>query len=548
MPFSLRFLRPRWQISSTCLILLLAVWFGFALNLGFWRFIAERIEITNGAMLWFAVSLPIFIFIIFVWFFSLLLIKPIARPLLVLLLLLSSATNYASFKLGVFIDSSMVRNVFESNAREAGDFATPSAFLWVFAAGMLPAAGLMLTRIQYHRPRMEILTRLVFAIAGALMLTLTAATSAKEYSSFFRNHNAARKLLNTVNYVYSTARYFQRRAKAERVFVRQDENVRAASHSTSDKTVLIFILGETARAANFSLQGYARETNPLLSRQNIVYFPDTSSCGTSTAVSVPCMLSPKGRRGFDVDAAEFSQNLLDMLADGGYAVSWWDNDDGCKGVCKRTPTRIMKKSGNPRHCEAHYCRDEVLLEGLEEKIKDAHGKAAIFLHTMGSHGPSYYQRYPESFKKFTPTCDTTDIQNCSRDEIVNTYDNTILYTDYIISSVIDVAKKFPEREISVIYVSDHGESLGESRIYLHGVPYSIAPEEQKRVPLLFWFSEKMKHLNRIDEDCLRGKAANETFSHDYIFHSVISLMNIETTLYRPEWDVFSGCRGKEKTR
>lgn len=533
----------QWQLSSTGLILWLAAYFGFALNLGFWRFIVERIEITNGAMLWFAVSLPVFVFVVFVWFFSLLLLKPVAKPLAVFLLLFSSATNYAMFKLGVFIDSEMVRNAFESNAREAGDFVTLSAFLWIFVGGMLPAVALMMTRITYRPPKREAMTRLAFAVAGALFLACVAATAAKEYAAFFRNHNAARKLVNTLNYVYSTARYFQLRARAKRVFVRQDENVRAAPRSGPEKTILVFIVGETARAANFSLQGYARETNPLLSRQDIVYFPNMYACGTSTAVSLPCMFSPKGRRGFDVDAAEFSQNLLDILADGGYAVSWWDNDDGCKGVCKRAPTRIMKKSGDPRHCEGSYCRDEVLLEGLEAKMREADGNTAIFLHAMGSHGPSYFQRYPERFRKFTPTCDTTDIQNCSREEIVNTYDNTILYTDYIVSSVIDVAKKFPEHEVAVIYVSDHGESLGENGIYLHGVPYAIAPEEQKRVPLLFWFSETMKRPGHLDENCLRRKAS-ETIAHDEIFHSVISLLKIETTLYRPEWDIFSGCDRK----
>ena len=521
---------PQWRISSTCLILCLSVYFGFALNLGFWRFIAQRIEITGGAMLWFAISL--------------LLIKFIGKPLIVFLLILSGMTNYAMFNLGVYIDSSMIRNVFESNAREAGDFVTASALVWVFATGVLPALALARIRIEYRPFLRESALRLVFIGAGVALLAGIAATAGKEYAAFFRNNNAARKLLNTFNYVYSTARYFQLRSQAKRVFVQLDTQVRAAPRPDAGQTVLIFILGETARAANFSLQGYARDTNPLLSRQNTVYFRDAYSCGTATAVSVPCLFSNQGRKKFDVDEAKYTQNLLDVLVQGGYEVLWLENDDGCKGVCDRVPTEDMTKPGDPRHCGKKYCRDGALLEGLETRVRNMRGNAAIFLHTMGSHGPSYYRRYPEHFRRFTPTCDTTDIQNCSREAIVNTYDNTILYTDYIISSVIDVAKRFPEMEISVIYVSDHGESLGENGVYLHGLPYAIAPEEQKHVPLLFWFSETMKRAGRIDENCLRRKAANETVSHDDLFHSVLSLLGVETTLYRPERDLLRGCQAK----
>jgi lipid A ethanolaminephosphotransferase len=534
--------RPKWHIASERLILLLAVWFGFALNLGFWRFIAERIEITGGAMLWFAISLLLFALVVFVWIFSLLLVNPVAKPLIVFLMLLSSAANYGMFRLGIYIDSDMMRNVLESNAREAADFLTPGALLWVFATGVLPAAALALARVEYRSFRREATTRLIFAAAGLTLLACIAATAGKEYAAFFRNHNQARKLVNTINYVYATVRHFQRQAESERAFVRLDASVRAAPWPNSEKTVLIFILGETARAASFSLQGYARETNPLMSRQDIVYFRNAYSCGTATAVSVPCLFSHAGRREFDVDTARHTQNLLDVLADGGYEILWRENDDGCKGVCARAPTEDVTKPGDPRHCEKNYCRDEVLLEGLEEKVKNAPGNLAIFLHAMGSHGPSYYRRYPERFKRFTPTCDTPDIQNCSREAIVNTYDNTILYTDYIVSSVIEVAKKFPQLEIGVIYVSDHGESLGENGAYLHGLPYVIAPDEQKHIPLLFWFSDTMKRLDRIDENCLRRKAASEEVAHDHLFHSIVSLLEVETSLYRPEWDIFNGCR------
>ncbi|MCL2644732.1 MAG: sulfatase-like hydrolase/transferase, partial [Betaproteobacteria bacterium] len=186
-----------------------------------------------------------------------------------------------------------------------------------------------------------------------------------------------------------------------------------------------------------------------------------------------------------------------------------------------------------------YCRDEVMLAKLEERINKHDKNEMIVLHTMGSHGPSYYQRYPKAFRQFTPTCDTSDIHRCSRDEIVNTYDNTILYTDYFLSSIIDFAKRFPDKEISILYVSDHGESLGENGVYLHGLPYAFAPQEQKQVPFFLWFSDAAQQ--RVNNACLENKAANEAVSHDHIFHSILGFLNIKTNLFDASLDIFQGC-------
>lgn len=167
------------------------------------------------------------------------------------------------------------------------------------------------------------------------------------------------------------------------------------------------------------------------------------------------------------------------------------------------------------------------------------------LHTMGSRGPTYYNRYPDEFKKFTPTCDTADIQNCSQESIVNTYNNTILYTDYIVSLAIDILKKFTQYESALIYVSDHGESLGENNIYLHGLPYNIAPVKQTQVPMLVWMSKTMQKLDFINYDCLKKKAKNGTFSHDNLFSSILGLLEVDSKIYRSEMDIFKECRTKQ---
>jgi lipid A ethanolaminephosphotransferase len=256
------------------------------------------------------------------------------------------------------------------------------------------------------------------------------------------------------------------------------------------------------------------------------------------------MFSHLGRTDFNAAEAKHTENLLDILKTAGYRIPWRDNDDGCKGVCGRAEVQSMVKINNPKYCNGKYCHDEALLDGLPELLADIKQDTLIVLHTVGSHGPTYYNRYPDSFKKFAPTCDTADIQNCTREQVINTYDNTILYTDYIVSSAIDMLKSHPEYESGLIYVSDHGESLGENNVYLHGFPYKLAPKEQKHVPMILWMSETMKRWDYVDYACLKKEATQNTYTHDNLFHSIIGLLEVKTHTYNRDLDIFKNCRTK----
>lgn len=152
------------------------------------------------------------------------------------------------------------------------------------------------------------------------------------------------------------------------------------------------------------------------------------------------MFSHLTRKNFDVTDAQYTQNLLDIAKASGYDVFWKDNDDGCKKVCDRVG-KIDAKVGNKQpYCFGSYCHDDILLDGLNSRLSAVTKDTVIVLHMMGSHGPTYYKRYPDEFKRFQPACDTANLQDCSREQIINTYDNTIVYTDYVVSSVIDVLK------------------------------------------------------------------------------------------------------------
>lgn len=358
-----------------------------------------------------------------------------------------------------------------------------------------------------------------------------------------RNNRVVRYYVNTFNYLNGIVAYFKYLQKINRKFVILDEKPSLIEKEFSHKPrVVVLIVGETARAQNFSLYGYERQTNPRLSQmKDLVVFHDTSACGTSTYISVPCMFSLLKRKNFNILDAWYTQNLVDIVALADYDVLWVENDDGCKRMCDRVGEFIPNKHYKEPYCVNDYCYDEVMLDILKNQLQNLKQNTLIVLHAMGSHGPSYYKRYPKQFKKFKPICDKSEIQECAREDIVNAYDNTILYTDYIIASVIDMLQNHPQFESAMFYVSDHGESLGENNIYLHALPYKIAPDTQTKVPMFLWLEKDLMKSLKIDEICLKTRAKQESFSHDNIFHSIIRLLSIKTKPYNKDLDIFLPC-------
>ncbi|UQZ90173.1 hypothetical protein C4J81_13575 [Deltaproteobacteria bacterium Smac51] len=200
-------------------------------------------------------------------------------------------------------------------------------------------------------------------------------------------------------------------ALANRKFVRLDENVRRQPGHDQGIIVFVLVVGETARAMNFSLNGYGRETNPRLGGEDVVNFSDVAASGTATAIFLPAMFSVMPRKKFNLNDAIYSENIRDLLSSAGYDVIWLENDDGCKKVCSRVTTIDVAAMKDPRYREDGYCHDEALIDPLEDILNKLERDTVIVLHTIGSHGPSYYKRHPEEFKVFHPTCDTSEVQN-----------------------------------------------------------------------------------------------------------------------------------------
>lgn len=318
--------------------------------------------------------------------------------------------------------------------------------------------------------------------------------------------------------------------------------------SGAGKPVLtVVFVGETARAQNFGLNGYARDTTPELAERDIVNFTDVTSCGTSTAVSVPCMMSNLTRDGYSYDASIRQENMLDVLTHAGVDVLWWDNNTGDQGTAARIgPIRRMQAADDPAACASGECTDAVFLKPLEATLPQITRDTVIFLHMVGSHGPSYFLRYPPEAEVFAPACRTPEFADCTPEEIVNAYDNSIRFTDHVIASTIDLLAGQDGLATSVLFLSDHGESLGEDGLYLHAAPYFLAPETQTRVPMAMWFSDAYRDAFGLDLPCVAAKA-HEPQSQDNLFHTVLGMMDVTTGVRSAALDLVGGCLGGRRT-
>jgi lipid A ethanolaminephosphotransferase len=254
------------------------------------------------------------------------------------------------------------------------------------------------------------------------------------------------------------------------------------------------------------------------------------------------MFAPVGRRAYDEERIRGSESLLHVLARAGLGVKWVDNQSGCKGVCEGLPTALVKDWNPPGLCEGGRCLDEGLLHGLQERLGQAQGGQVLFLHQLGNHGPSYFRRHPPAFARFQPACEQDDLRRCSREQIVNAYDNALLYTDHLLATLIQRLRAASERGVdtALIYVSDHGESLGENGVFLHGLPYAIAPDVQKQVPMVMWFSPGFAQGRGLDVQCL-ARRASQAAAHDHLFHTVLGLMDVRTALHEKAWDLSAEC-------
>jgi lipid A ethanolaminephosphotransferase len=366
--------------------------------------------------------------------------------------------------------------------------------------------------------------------------------SYKQFVLFGRENRDLQVYLNPSYPIYSLERVIAKKYVAHAGEPLHAVATDAVRPDCAPRSVVVLVLGETARAREFAFNGYQRDTNPQLARRKVIDFPNVKACGTSTAESLPCIFSSLERENYNRDKAGRQENLLDILQRVGVTVLWRDNNSGSKGVADRVGFEDLSRRTDTDLCASGNCFDEILLRDLDRRLAETTGDMLIVLHMKGSHGPSYYKRTPPAFKVFSPECTKDNIQDCPQQTIVNAYDNTIVYTDHVLAKLIDLlrAQTFAT---AMLYVSDHGESLGENGLYLHGLPYALAPDEQKQVPMIFWASDNFIKQKNLVVDALDARR-KAPYSHDNIFHSVLGLFDVSSKVYRPELNIFAGYRSQ----
>ncbi|WP_067172865.1 phosphoethanolamine transferase [Sulfurospirillum sp. UCH001] len=522
----------QFKLTSSRLIVIVALFLVCVDNISFFKHVLEVYEFSLSNI-GFLLSLGVVLTAVITLLVTLLSSRYTLKLLLITLVLIASLSNYFMNTYNVILDDTMIQNAMETNINESMDLLTWKLIAYFFFLGILPSLLIYRVPVAYGSFKEEVWGK-TKCIALMILISLVMLFSFNRfYTSFFRENKPLRYYTNPTFCLYSTGKYIYNTFYKKETTLKQI-GLDAKRAENGGRKLTIVVVGEAARANRFSLNGYERQTNPLLEKEEIVNFSKVYSCGTSTAISVPCMFSMLERKNYSDKEAKATENVLDIVKRSGASVLWRDNNSDSKGVALRVAYQDYRSSQNNTLCDEE-CRDEGMLVGLQEYVDAQKGDVVIVLHQMGNHGPAYYKRYPKNFEKFTPVCQTNQVEKCTSEEIGNAYDNVILYTDYFLSKTIAFLKQNDKNfQTAMIYMADHGESLGEKGLYLHGIPYFMAPDEQTHVGALMWFGEKSKE--RIDVQTVRQKAGEE-YSHDNLFHTILGVMGVQTALYDQTKDI-----------
>ena len=520
------------NISTPILVLLVALWIVLFDNASFFKHLINVYPL-NETYIPFNISVTLVTFLFYALALLLLSWKYITKPILIILLILAAVENYFMQTYNILIDKTMIENTVQTDIHEALDLMNWKIFAYLIILGLLPSYFVYNSTITYKSFQSEIFSKLKWVMSIVVIIILLMLPFSKHYTSFLREHKTIRFYSNPAHGLFSLGSYIKAQLKDKNVPIKQI-GLDAKIDEKRKKRVVIMVVGEAARADHFSLNGYNKETNPLLKKENIINFSNIYSCGTTTAVSVPCMFSIYDKSDYSTNKGLHTENVVDVLDHAGVDVIWRDNNSNSKGVADRVTYQYYKDNTHNTLCKDE-CRDEGMLIGLDKIIEESQKDLLIILHQMGNHGPAYYKRYPKEFEIFTPTCQTNQLEACTQEEISNAYDNALRYTDYFLSKTINLLKKYEgEMDTAMYYMADHGESLGENGMYLHGIPYFIAPDHQKHVASVVWlgknFSLNQKAIKLI---------SNKKFSQDNLFSTLLGLFDVQSSIYEKEMDIFN---------
>jgi len=529
------------SLSRTTVIVMLAAYYAFVLNYPLLIHFYS-LAIDSGTI--FAISGGVVLMLAFIVVFTILSLPYIFKPFMIFLTLVSSFALYGAAKYNVIYDYDMIVNIFETNTSEAVSYLSPSLLIFIFLTGIVPALFLFFIKIKPSKSILKgILNRILLIAVALLLLAGIYTLYYKSYASVGRNNSYLNKMINPSHFYY-TVKYLKKKYFTKKLkYLELGKDSKLEEAKNKKPTLMVLVVGETARAQNSAYNGYERDTNPYTKDLGIIAIQDVASCGTATAISLPCMFSNMPRKKYNRERAKEQDNVLDILTHAGVDVLWKDHNGGDKGVAKNLKKIDIPMNDDPESCKDNSCYDEVLLEGLDKYIESNNKDKLIALHIAGSHGPTYWLRYPKEAEHFTPSCDRSDIDKCTDEELTNVYDNTLVYTDYFLSKTIKLLQEYSDKyNVALIYLSDHGESLGEKGFYLHGSPYFMAPIYQKRVPWYLWMSKEYAKAKGINQTCLQEKAKKGNYSHDNFFHTLLGYYGVDTKVKDSNLDIIESCK------
>ncbi len=540
-------------ISLSQFNLLLAIWLGAILNFAFFQKIQSLTPYQGPKAYLFLMATVLVIVAAYNLIFQLLNWKWNAKIFAYILLFIGGFTAYFVNSLGVVISPEQIQNMMQTDARELGDLLSLQFILWTAVFVLFPVFCISLVRIKAESLPRKVIKKLLSGVASLLLVAALLFLFYVDYAAIFREHRDLKGMISPQNTISATLSYYHKSAPKKNLPLIQygeDAHLFELVKENVKPKLMVLVVGETARAESFSLNGYAKNTNPELSKLDIINFNNVSSCGTATAVSVPCMFSGMPRKDYDEQLASHREGLLDIAQRAGYKVTWIDNNSGCKGACDRVEQYQIPQQLKEKWCAKDGdCYDEILVDSLKAYLaaipETDKTPRLIVLHQMGSHGPAYYQRSKAPFQPFKPSCDSNAIQGCSSTELLNSYDNSIVYTDHVLSSIIQLLKGNSAYQTGFWYLSDHGESTGEHGLYLHGSPYAIAPTQQTHVPMLMWFSPEWTEQNSAQITCLAQQKSKE-LSQDNLFPSLLSLLDVKTQTIDEQNNMLQQCQSKKK--
>ncbi len=529
------------SLSLTSVIVILSAYFSLVLNYPVLvHFYGLAVE--SGTL--FALSGAFVLMFAFIIIFTLLSVPYLFKPFMMFLTLASSFALYGAAKYNAIYDYDMMVNIFETNSAEAFSYLSLSLLIFIFFTGILPVLFLFFVKIKPSKSLSKgLFSRLVLLSIALLLLAGLYMLYYKSYAAVGRNNSYLNKMINPAHFYY-TVKYIKKKYFTKKLkYLELGKDSKLLVSKNKKPTLMILVLGETARAQNSSYNGYERDTNPYTKDLGIIAIQDVASCGTATAVSVPCMFSNMTRKSYKHERANAQDNVLDVLKHADIDVLWKDHNGGHKGVAKNLNLIDIPLHDNVQSCKDNACYDEVLLKGLDKYIESNDKNKLIALHIAGSHGPTYWLRYPKDMEHFKPSCNRSDIDKCTDEELLNVYDNTLVYTDYFLAKSIALLEKYSDTyNVALMYLSDHGESLGENGFYLHGSPYFMAPIYQKRVPWYLWMSTEYANAKGIDRTCLEKKVKEGNYSHDNLFHTLLGYYGVETKVKNNNLDIIESCK------